>query len=432
MIERLKQLLSSRRRIHVAAAVVLLALACGTALAVFRTHESHSDPKGARWIPVQPQALETRIGLVGRIEPATRLQITAPFEGNIKELAVTEGKHVEPGQTLLTLDTRQLDIQMREAMGELLKARRNVEKMKDWGNSDDVVRARRTVTGGEMALKNTKAKLADTRRLFERGIVARMEVDALEEQLETQDLDLTTARRELQSVMEKGQGENRQIAGMELANVQARYDALQALHEQRELRAPFAGLILRPPEKNENQDNSAQLQAGQLVKQGTPLLVLASTARLGAVARVEEADLHQLAENMPVEVTGDGFEGDVLKGRIVSIGLQGKSEDSNNRGGSATYDVTVSIGPLTAKQLKRVRLGMSARLTVVTYRAEKGFALPAEAVRRDENGQSFVIHRRSMGDNPKRITVTTGHAVPQGVEVSGIEPGYVELPAQGR
>ena len=431
MIERFKQVLSNRRPIHVAAVVVLLALACGTAFAVFRPHESPSDPGGSRWIPVQPQPLETRIGLVGRIEPATRLQVTAPFEGIIKELAVTEGNRVEKGQILLTLDTALLDIQMREAMSGLLKARRNVENMKDWGNSDDVVRARRTVTGGEMALKNTQSKLADTRRLFERGIVARSEVDALEEQLETQKLDLTTARRELQAAMDKGQGENRQIAEMELANVQARYDALQALHEQRELRAPFAGLILRPPEKTDNQDSSAPLQAGQLVKPGTPLLVLASTERLNAMARVEETDLQQLSENMPVEVTGDGFEGDVLKGRIAGIGLQGKSEDGNNRGGSATYDVTVAIDPLTAQQLKRVRLGMSARLTAITYRAEKGFALPPEAVRRDENGQSFVIHRQDMKDTPKRVTVTAGRAVPKGVEISGIEPGYVELPADG-
>jgi multidrug efflux pump subunit AcrA (membrane-fusion protein) len=230
--------------------------------------------------------------------------------------------------------------------------------------------------------------------------------------------------------MEKGQGESRQIAEMELMNVQARYDALQALHAQHELQAPFAGLILRPPEKTENQaDSSPPLQAGQLVKQGAPLLVLASTERLNAVAKVEEADLHQLSENMPVEVTGDGFEGDTLKGRIVTIGLQGKSEEGSR--GDATYDVTVSIDPLPPKQQKRVRLWMSARLTVVTYRAKKGFAVPPDVVRRDENGQSFVMHRQDMNDAPKRIAVTTGHAVPQGVEVFGVKGGYVESPADG-
>jgi hypothetical protein len=36
-----------------------------------------------------------------------------------------------------------------------------------------------------------------------------------------------------------------------------------------------------------------------------------------------------------------------------------------------------------------------------------------------------------MNDEPKRVTVATGHAVPQGVEVFGIEPGFVELPENG-
>jgi len=195
--------------------------------------------------------------------------------------------------------------------------------------------------------------------------------------------------------------------------------------------APFAGIVLRPPQAstNEDSDKRALLQVGQLVRQGTPLFVLASMERLSAIARVEEADLHQLSVGMPVEIAGDGFGGVVLNGRIANIGSQGKSVDEYRSG--ATYDVLISIDPLPPGQQKHVRLGMSARLTVVTYRAKEGFAFPSEAVQRGENGQSFVVYRRDMHDKPKRIAVKTGRAVPQGVEVFGVESGYVELPAGG-
>jgi len=421
--------LRSARVVVVLAAFVLI---CGVALAIFRPFDPPTVPGDARWLPVQPQLLENRLGLVGRIEPAARLQVTAPFEGNIKELAVAEGDRVAKGQTLLTLDTGQLDIQRREAWGELLKSQRNLEKMRDWENSDEVIRARRAVTNVEMGIKNTKSKLADTRLLFKRGIVARMEVDALEEQLETQELELASSQGELQTAMEKGQGESLQIAEMEFMNVKERFEALQALHAQRELYAPFDGTVLRPPQTSttESSDSGAPLQAGQRVRQGMPLLVLASMERLNATARVEEADLHQLSENMPVEITGEGFEGIALNGRIVKIGSQAKTADESGSG-SASYDVTISIDPLTPEQQKHVRLGMSARLSVVTYRADGGFVLPSEAVQIGEDGQPFVVHRRSMNDKPKRVAVKTGRAASQGVEVFGVEPGYVELPGGG-
>jgi len=418
--------------VRVVVVLVAFVLICGVALAIFRPLDPPVAPGDARWLPVQPQLLENRLGLVGRIEPATRLQVTAPFEGNIKELAVAEGDRVEKGQLLLTLDTGQLDIQRREAWGELLKSQRNLEKMRDWENSDEVIRARRTVTNAEMGIKSTKSKLVDTRLLFERGIVARMEVDALEEQLVTQELELASSQGELQTTLEKGQGESLQIAEMEFMNVRERFEALQALHGQRELHAPFAGTVLRPPQTSitESPDSSAPLQAGQRVKQGMALLVLANMERLSATARVAEADLHQLAENMPVEITGEGFDGVALNGRIIKIGSQAKTVEDYG-GISASYDVTISIDPLTPEQQKHVRLGMSARLSVVTYRADGGFVLPSEAVQRGEDGRPFVVHRRSMNDKPKRLAVKTGRAASQGVEVFGVEPGYVGLGGGG-
>jgi len=384
-----------------------------------------------RWLPVEPQLLENRIGLVGRIEPAARLLITAPFEGTIKEIAVTEGSHVQSGQLLLTINTGQLEIQIRQVWAELLKAQSNVEKMSDWERSDDVVRARRALANAEMSLNSTKSKLAEARRLYEKGFIPRQEVEEMEERIHSLELEVAAAKSELQAARDRGRGENLQVAELELANVKARAQTLQNLFKQQELYAPFDGVILRPKKTSEDyteNSNNATLQVGQAVKQDAPLLELSNMERIEAMGRVEEADLHQLAVKMPVEITGEGFEGIVLNGQIVNVSSQGKKSDMY--GGGTTYDVSVSIDPLSPEQQARVRIGMSARLSIVTYRVKEGFALPSEAVQYDENGQPFVIYRQSMNDKPKRVAVKTGRAVLQGVEVFGIEPGYVQLPEQ--
>ncbi|MFE8045723.1 efflux RND transporter periplasmic adaptor subunit [Brenneria goodwinii] len=385
--------------------------------------EPAPDTPQAQWLRVEPQVLENRLGLTGRIQTATHLTFSAPFESTIKDVLAAEGQRVEKEQPLLTLDTGLLDIQLRQALAELLKARRTVQELQHWEQGQEVARARRTLTNARITLANIEASLKDTRTLFERGIIARMEVDALEQQAQAQRQDLAAAQEELQATLNKGRGEDRQIAEMELANAQSRHQALLAMQAQQVVRAPFAGVLVRPAVTETGKWQPPQ--PGMHITQGMPLFGLINPDRLQAVARIEEADLHQLREGMPVEIDGDGFAGLTLQGRIQTIGIEGHAAESEGAG--ARYDVLVAIDTPSSDQRQRLRLGMSTRLSVVTYRNEQGIAVPAEALRTDEAGNSYVIFRPDAADTPRRIDVTPGLAVPQGVEVVGVSTGEIEI-----
>ncbi len=404
------------------AAVVVMA---GVIAFIAYPNPVQSVPSNIHWHYVKPQVLENQLGLVGRIEAGTHMIIVAPFEGVVKNMAVSHGQRVEKGQLLLTLDTTKLDIQIREALAIELKARRTVQDLQNWEQSEEVSRARRALANARLNLEDTEANLADTRRLFERGIVARMEVDSQEQQAKTQRLDLIASQAELRAAQGRGQGENRQIAEMELANAQARHQALLSLYEQRELFAAFTGIIL-PPQKREDNSDAPRVQQGANVAQATPLFELASVEEIKAVARIEEADLHQLEEGMPVQISGDGFANIILSGVVATIGVQGM--ESNMYGGGTTYEVVININPLNQKQNQKIRLGMSAKLSITTYRVESGLAVPAEALHHDAEGNITVNYRQTMDAPSRTYKVTIGQAVPQGVEVFGLEhqAGYVE------
>lgn len=380
---------------------------------------------GSRWVHVQPQSLTNELGLVGRIESASQAIIAAPFEGVIKDIAIIDGIQVEQGQVLLTLDTTYIDIQLREALAAKLKAQRALQDLQHWSSSEEVSRARRAVANIQLALTDTQQKLTETRRLFEVGIVARMEVDALEQQLKMQQLDESATQAELRAALGRGGGENRQIAEMELANSQARYRAIQNQLKQRQIQAPFSGVIIRP--KNVSGESVTTIQRGGRVTPGMPLFELVGLESIKAVARVEEADLHQLRKGMQVRVTGDGFEGTTLDGYVTSIGAKGAPSELS---GGITYEVAVSIPPLTLEQQDRIRLGMSARLTITIFHVANGLAVPPEALRRSNTGTTYVIYRHAENSPSHKVVVKAGRAVPQGIEVSGLEEGFVELPEQ--
>ena len=184
--------------------LTLAVVAGGSLLWWIVAREPESGAAQEIWLPVQPQRLENQLGLVGRIQAARQQTLAAPFDGVIREIAVHEGQRVEKGQVLIVLDPGQIEIQLRQAQAELLKAQKEVALFRNWSSSPDVSRARRLVQTARATLSNTQANLRDTTALFKRGIVARMEVDALAQQAQAQQQDLAAAQEELQTMEARG------------------------------------------------------------------------------------------------------------------------------------------------------------------------------------------------------------------------------------
>lgn len=414
---------TNQKRLLAAGLIVLLA---GAGIAV-QSHRSAAEPLNTaeQWLAVKPDALVHQIGLVGKIEPDTTLILTAPFDGNVQANLVEQGQRVDAGQVLLRMDPALLEVQLRDALSAQLKARRTVQDMQNWDNSPTVSRARRSLRTAQMSAGNTQRKLTESENLFQRGIIPRNELDDLKQQTQQQQLDLIAARDELQQALEQGKGEYRQIAEMELTNATVKYDALYQQLEGKEVKAPFSGIVVPAPGSgNAAQgagNNNAPVQAGSKVSQGQVLFGLANIERLKIVTKVSELDINQLHQGQAVEVMGDGFDGERLNGSVSVVSGLAIAGDTQ---GSAQFPVTLSIPRLTPQQLQRVRLGMSARLTVVTYNNAQAIVIPSQAIQPDRT----VEYRPAMDKPVERVTVTTGQSTPQGVEVFGLKPGFVKTP----
>ncbi|MGF6096466.1 efflux RND transporter periplasmic adaptor subunit [Pseudomonas sp. 18175] len=403
------------------AAVILVLVAAG--LLGLRSPATEPANTADQWLAVKPDPLVHQIGLVGKIEPDTTITLTAPFDGNVQANLVEQGQRVEAGQVLLRMDPSTLEVQLRDALSAQLKARRTVQEMQDWDSSPAVARARRSLRTTEMTAGNTQRKLTESENLFTRGIIPRNELDDLKQQTQQQTLDLASARSELQQALDQGKGEYRQIADMELTNATVKYDALLKLLEGKEVKAPFSGIVVPAPGNNSPQtggNTNAPVQAGSKVSQGQVLFGLANIEQLKITAKVSELDINQLRQGQAVEVLGDGFDGERLNGSVSVVSGLAIASDSQ---GSAQFPVTLSIPKLTPQQLQRVRLGMSARLTIVTYNNDQAIVVPVQAISGGE-----VEYRESMDKPVERVKVTTGQSTPQGVEVFGLKSGLVKVP----
>lgn len=381
-----------------------------------------SEPASDRgWLPVVAAPLEHRIGLIGRIVPASSTTLTAPFEGTVEEKLFSDDQRVARGQLLLRLNTDLLRMQIRDALAERLKVESAVHALESWADGEEMARARRALSSSQLRMADTHRKLTETQGLLEQGIVPRMEVDSLEQQLNTQRLDVKAAQAELLQTSKRGQGEHRQIADMQLANARARHKSLLALAQRGEIRAPFAGIIVRLPDGPSGSADKP-VEPGVLLNQGQALFGIASVERLSMIAKVDEMDINQLREGMAVDITGDGFEG-TLQGTISSVGAHAITADMHGEG--ASYHVTVAMAAHDPSSASGLRLGMSARLSILSYQNPDAVVLPADAIG-EEGGKHYVFHRPALDQPGVRRSITLGKTTAQGVEVFGLETGFVK------
>ncbi|NCH41672.1 efflux RND transporter periplasmic adaptor subunit [Cronobacter sakazakii] len=354
---------------------LVIAFITGLGLILLKEDEQKVQVVDKNWLQIRPERLEQNIGLVGRIEAVRQQTLSDPFEGVIKEIMVQEGQRVAANQILAHINPEQIQIQLRQAQGDLLKAQRELHQLKNWSNSPDVVRARRA---------------------------------------------LKASQDELNVIELKGQGEEYELARLNLVNAQARFQMLLAQSQRQIITAPFAGVIVRQsPMEN---SKKIVIQPGMTVNQGTPLLTLVSLDHLQVVTKVEESDIHRIHEGMPVKITGDGFVGEELEGHVSAIAVQSDAADAS--GMSVYYDVIISVDTPS----KGARIGMSAHLAIILYMNEKGIAVPPEALHQDINGVTWVNYRAAEEGPIKKIEVKTGKSVVQGIEVKGLEAGYIEVP----
>ena len=381
------------------------------------------------WVAVSSHKLEHEIGLVGKIEPIETSIITAPFEGLVLANELSPGMQVEQGQALLSLDTALLEIKLRDALANQLKMQQTVEIYRTWATDPQVLQAKQMLRVAELSKQTLDLEFSQVEALYQKGIVPRNELDALKQQRYLQSLELTAAKVQLKSVLAAGKGEAKAIADMEYQNASIAHEQLNALLELKMLHAPFSGVVLSLGVPQSTGGEVEAIHAGALLAKGQQLIKLANMKGLKIVTQVSESDVNKFALNQKVAISGDGFSGRQLSGYVSAISQMAVQDE--NPGSAARVPITITVNAPENGDFKDVRLGMSVHMTIVTYRTENSFIIPPAAVEQAEDGM-FVHHRERLDAPVVRREVTIGQSTAKGVEVFGLDSGFVSVKADAQ
>ncbi|MDR3510704.1 MAG: efflux RND transporter periplasmic adaptor subunit [Caulobacteraceae bacterium] len=371
---------------------------------------------------VQPRPFASTISVVGAITPSDTIEVTAPFDGPVKQVGFDYGVPVRQGQLLVLFDTAQVRRQRDEAEAAYLKAAQAASDMATWETGPEVSRARRAQAQATFDLQDTERKAQETKALLDRGLVARSEYESVVQQQRSQQMALTAADQDLTTALRRGQGSNRQITAIELQTARARLAELDAQVANSVVRAPADGVIVRPP--TEKGDSAGQIHAGLTMTQGQLIGEIAKAGGLAVAFHLGEADADRVSPGQAVTVTGPGFGGDVLQGHVVSVG--GEALPGAAAGGPmAAFAATARLEDLTPAQAAAIRIGMTANVIIDVYRAPAALVVPAAAVQGAAPVATVMVKDAGSG-RVRPVPVRLGQVAPDGVEVlSGLKAGDI-------
>jgi HlyD family secretion protein len=387
-------------------------------------HSTQASSKRQTYRVVE-HPLSSSIPMSGLIESHDQISIVSPFEGSIRAKHFFYGQKVKKGDVLLVLDTLEIGTQKRDAEVTFIKARENYDQVKNWKTGHQVNGAKESVIRAKRSLDSSKHNFDETSMLFKDGIVSKDSYDAAEQQYANAVLSLKSAREDMASVLQQGSVENVKVAALGMENAEQKLKDLENKIAGSKVLAPVDGIVIRPAQP-QNQDGGApaNLQVGGKVTSGQSLAAVSNLESLAVKTTVTETGVNKLKVGQVVSISGQGFPGVALKGKIIHISSQAMPQMGGS--GVPTFEVMVALDALPPDARKVIRLGMDANLEVRTFFAPKAITVPIQAVTYDDKGDQVVKVRDAKGGKNILTPVTTGITTVDSVQIlSGLKPGDI-------
>ena len=345
-----------------AAAVMLTACSGPTAESKAQAAPAEAPAVDVAAVRAVAGTIEAALEVSGNLAPQARVGVKPRVPGAIERLLVDIGTPVREGQTIATIDRREIDAQADAATAAVAVAKAGVD-------------------AAEASLSNAATELERARNLFDKGALPRQRLDAAD-----------TAQKAAQA--------QRELARASLAQAEAAQRRAREVQRDTTLTAPVSGHIVE-----RNYDPGA-------MPGDAPVVIIADLRSLKLEAGVSELDAGRLKVGMPADVVVQARPGERFRGQLAAMAPE---VDERNR----HFRIEIRVPNPSATLLS----GMYATARIVTASASDGVIIPREAVTTRAGRRVALV---VAGGTVKAVGVTEGLSDGQRVQiVAGLTAGDV-------
>ena len=244
--------------------------------------------------------------------------VLAKVGGYVKTVSVSENDHVSAGQLLVQLEDDDYRVRMQQAQADLAAAEATAGGNGFAGQAEAQVQSaagQRAALDAQIGAARANANRADAdlaraRELVAKQIISKQQLDAAQATADVMHANLLAAERQAAAA---GGTVNTAEAGVRVANARTLAARAAAANAQLQLdythiTAPAAGEVSRK-----------QVEVGQLVAPGQPLLSIVADTGVWVTANFKETQLSKIRVGQPVEFEIDAYGGCVAEGKVASV-----------------------------------------------------------------------------------------------------------------
>ncbi|MBQ8278330.1 MAG: efflux RND transporter periplasmic adaptor subunit [Roseburia sp.] len=337
---------------------------------------------------VSTRSLIKSVGATGTITSIESKSITAAISNvEVKDVMVEIGDTVTEGQELLYFDTTDIEESLANAEKTLSnsstvnsitkeEAEKNLEKTIE--NYDKQVEA------AEEDLENHRyAEIADYLYNVDKGYITPnpdTDVQTLREEMEREKADYEKKVEAYEEALESRESgiesaKNNYTTSTIRLNTTTEKNQVELYEEQLAegiVTAPISGIV-----------TALNFEEGDTYVQGSPLITIQDCSAFEVEAYIGEYDISDIEKGQKVLIKTDATGDKELEGTVVFVS---PTAAASMTGGDVTYLVRISVDTPN----DRLRLDMSASLSIIIEQHENALTVPYNAVQEDEQGNTYV------------------------------------------
>ena len=352
---------------------------------------SHPKETADNFVTVQKEAQTNNLYFTAVIQPLKITVIPAPAEGTIVEMPHQYGETVQTGETIFELASTKFISDYKSALMQYVKAKSDFNTNQTQLTESEFLHKNQLISDDDFKMKRANFYAAQLTLLQ-----AKDTLDGLLKQLNLKEEDL------------------HQLSINDIDKIN------KAMHSNVDaqtifIKAPTAGILLSPPK---NEDEAKKLGKGDLIKQGDVLALMGDMSGVRVTIKVNELSINQLHANQNAIITGPAFSDFSLHGKIARIDRQAQTSNSS----LPLFAVEVIVPKLSVQEKEAIRVGMSARVEVLTL-AHPALIIPIQTVF-SQQGKAYVQRFNPTTQALETIHITPGKTTLDGITVlAGLNAG---------
>ena len=306
---------------------------------------------------VQRRTIVETVSANGKIQPEVQLKISSDVSGEVVEMMVKEGDHVNKGDLLVKIKPDIYQSAVERASAAVSSSQSNIET------------AKAQLAQVKAQFANSEASFGRSKKLFDQGAISQADFDNAKAGYESAKAQVESAEEGIKASM------------FNVTSAQAsQREALENLNKT-SIYAPVGGTVSKlSKEKGER-------VVGTNMMEGSEIMILANLNEMEVSVDVNENDIVRVHMNDTADIEVDAYMDRKFKGIVTEI-----ANSANTMGVMADQvtNFTVKIRILQESykdlmdtknpNLSPFRPGMSATVDVHTKSAVKVLSLPIQAV----------------------------------------------------